>query len=147
MKKRQQLSLVILLAGITFTGNALSKIYTWTDENGKVHFSDKPVINQKAATIKPKVNTNIAKTVTSDSQWQQNYLKTKAEKAEKAKENAEQKRKKQIFCNVLKSKLATLEHGGRFYSMSPEGEQSYYSDEQLKAKHQKLTKAYKKSCR
>lgn len=147
MKKLQQLSTILLLLSSTLSANLAAQIYTWTDKDGKVHFSDKPLVNEKVTTVKPRVNNNVAKTVTTDKQWQQNYIKNKQAKAEKAKESAEKKRKKQSVCNLLKSELATLEQGGRIYSMSPEGEHSFYSEAQLKAKNETLTKAYKKSCR
>lgn len=147
MKTLQQLTLILLFASSTLSANLAAQIYTWTDENGKVHFSDKPIVNETVTTVQPKINNNIAETVTTDNQWQQNYLKNKQAKAEKAKENADKNRKKQSLCNQLKIKLATIEQGGRLYAMSPEGERSFYSEAQLKAENKKLTKLYKKSCR
>ena len=147
MNKHQQLTIILLLVSTTLSGNLAAKIYTWTDEHGKVHFSDKPIVNENVTTVEPSINNNVAETVTKDNQWQQNYNKNKQAKAEKAKESAEEKKKKQYVCNRLKSKLATIEQGGRLYAMSPEGERSYYSDTQLKAENKKLTKAIKKTCR
>ena len=147
MKTLQQLTLILLFASSTLSANLAAQIYTWTDENGKVHFSDKPIVNETVTTVQPNINNNIAETITTDNQWQQNYLKNKQAKAEKAKENADKNRKKQSLCNQLKIKLATLEQGGRLYAMSPEGERSFYSEAQLKAENKKLTKLYKKGCR
>lgn len=147
MKNLKQLTLILLFASSTLSANLAAQIYTWTDENGKVHFSDKPIVNETVTTVQPKINNNVADTVTTDNQWQQNYNKNKQAKAEKAKESAEKTRKNKSYCNQLKSKLATLKQGGRLYAMSPEGERNFYSDTQLKAEIKKLAKLFKKSCR
>lgn len=34
-----------------------SEIYSWTDENGKVHFSDKPSVQHESKEVEVKVNT------------------------------------------------------------------------------------------
>ena len=113
MKNLKQLTLILLFASITLSANLAAQIYTWTDENGKVHFSDKPIVNETVTTVEPKINNNIADTVTTNNQWQQNYNKNKKAKAEKAKESADKTRIKQNYCNQLKIKLATIEQGGR----------------------------------
>jgi hypothetical protein len=147
MKRLHQISRVLLLLTCALSINLAAEIYTWTDEDGKVHFSDKPIDSEKVTTIKPTENTNIANAVTKDSQWQQDYNKTKQVKAEQAQKDAKQARKNKGACNQLKRQLATINQGGRIYIMSPEGERSFQSEEQLKAEKKKLTRAYKKTCR
>jgi len=137
---------IILLLSLAFSANLAAEIYTWTDKDGKVHFSDKPIANEKVTTIKPKVNENIANAVTKDSQWQQDYNKAKQVKAEQAEKVAKQARENKGYCDQLKRELATINQGGRIYVMSPEGERSFQSEAQLLAEKKKLTKAFKKSC-
>jgi glutaredoxin len=43
-----------------FTNLAVAEVYTWKDEAGHVHFSDKPMMNQKAEKINIKTNKNKA---------------------------------------------------------------------------------------
>lgn len=147
MKKLQPLASILLLLTISLSGNLAAEIYTWTDKNGKVHFSDKPITSEKVTTIKPKENNNIANPVSSNSQWQQDYNKSKQVKAEQAEKEAKQARKNKGFCDQLKRQLATINQGGRIYVMSPEGERSFQSEAQLKAEKKQLTKAIKKTCR
>lgn len=147
MKKGQSIGIVLLIACSTLSGSLMAKIYTWTDKNGKTHFSDKPIINEEVTTVKPKTSNNIVSTVDKDNQWQQNYNEAKLAKAEQAKKDAKKKKVSQAVCNQLKSEIATIEHGGRIFVMSPEGERNFQSEAQLKAKHTKLTKAYKRNCR
>jgi len=147
MKKWQQTNIVLLIVCSTLSGNLTAEIYTWIDKSGKVHFSDKPIDNEKVTTVNPRKSNNIVSTVAKDNQWQQNYNETKLAKAEQAKKSAEEKKAKQAVCNQLKSEIATIEQGGRIFVMSPDGERNFQSKAQLKAKHTKLTKAYKKNCR
>lgn len=147
MKNSKLLATILLVASSTLSCNLIAEIYTWTDKNGKVHFSDKPMSDEKVTTIKPKLSNNIANAVTKDSQWQQDYNKTKQAKAEQAQKDAKQARKNKGYCDQLKRQLATINQGGRIFVMSPEGERTFQSEAQLKAEKKKLTKAYKKICR
>ena len=81
MKNLTRLVIILLAASSCLSFNLSAEIYTWTDKNGKVHFSDKPINDEKVTTIKPRENNNISKTVSSNSQWQQDYNKTKQAKA------------------------------------------------------------------
>ena len=90
MKTLLKLSTILLLISFTLSGNLAAEIYTWSDKDGNTHFSDMPTINKKVTTIEPLVNENIANAVTNDSQWQQDYNKTKLAKAKQVK-NTENK--------------------------------------------------------
>ncbi len=141
------LSTNLLLVTSILSFNLAAEIYTWTDKDGKVHFSDKPIINEVVTTITPKENNNIANTVKKNSQWQQDYNKTKQVKAEQAANNAKIAKKNKGYCNQIKRQLAIIDHGGRIVVISPEGKRNFQSVEQLKVEKKKLTKAYKKTCR
>jgi len=147
MKRLQQLSHLLLVLTCVLSTDLAAEIYTWTDKDGKVHFSDKPIESEKVTTIKPTENNNMANAVTKNSQWQQDYNKTKQAKAEQAQKDAKKARKNKGTCDQLKRQLATINQGGRIYVMSPEGERNFQSEEQLKAEKKKLTRAFKKTCR
>ncbi len=137
----------LLLAISAVSLNLAAEIYTWTDKNGKVHFSDKPSISEKVTTITVEENNNIADAVTKNSQWQQDYNQAKQDKAEQSQKHAKQARENKGFCEQLKRRIAIINQGGRIYVMSPEGEREFKSEEQLKAEHQKATQTYKQICR
>ena len=141
------LGTTLLLAASTLSFNLSAEIYTWTDKNGKVHFSDKPITTENVTTITPKENNNIAEPVTTNSQWQQDYNKTKKVKAEQAQKEAALVRKNKGYCDNIKRQLAKIDYGGRIFILSPEGERNFQSEAQLKAEKKKYTKAYKKTCR
>ena len=147
MRNLKIFSAILLVASSTLSFDLSAEIYTWTDKNGKVHYSDKPIHDEEVTTVKLKVNNNIADTVTQDSQWQQDYNKTKKAKAEQTQKDAKLAQKNKGYCNNIKRQLAKIDHGGRIYLMSPEGKRTFQNEEQLKAEKKKYTKAYKKTCR
>jgi len=146
MKNLHLFGTVVLVVSSIMSCHLSAEIYTWTDKDGKVHFSDKPISDENVTTIKPKKNGNISTPVTQNSQWQQDYNKAKQAKAEQAKKKAKQIKKNESYCNNLKSKLAISQQGGRIYLMSATGERHYQSEEQLAAKKKKFTKLIKKNC-
>jgi len=137
---------IVLLTVSALSFNLSAEIYTWTDKNGKVHFSDKPTVSEKVTTITPKENNNIADAVTKNSQWQQDYNQSKQDKAEQSQKLAKQARENKGFCEQLKRRIAIINQGGRIYVMSAEGEREFKSEEQLKAEHKKAIQAYKQTC-
>jgi hypothetical protein len=147
MKNLELLAVVLLLTSCTLSFNLTAEIYTWTDKSGKVHFSDKPIDDEKVRVMQPKENNSVSDAVNKDSQWQQDYNDSKKTKAKQAQKNAETNQKNKRYCNNLKRQLAKINLGGRIYTMSPEGERTFQSDEQLQTEKKKVTKDYKKTCR
>ncbi|WP_019030107.1 DUF4124 domain-containing protein [Colwellia piezophila] len=143
----KQCGIILLLLASTYSFNLSAKIYTWTDKEGKVHFSDKPVADEKVTIITPKKNKNIANPVTTGSQWQQDYNKAKAAKAKKAQKESQLLQKNRGYCQQLKRELATINRGGRIYVLSLSGERTFKNEAQLKKDKKEITKAYKKTCR
>lgn len=154
MKTLQHFSITLLFI-ISTTSASLAasssklppKIYTWTDENNVIHYSDKPINSDQVILVKPKVNNNIADPVTQNSQWQQDYDKNKQVKADKAKKSSQTAQTNKVECNNIKRRLAIIEQGGRLYIMSPEGERNFQTEEQLNEQKKELIKAKKKACR
>lgn len=52
--------LTLILLSVFLIGLAEAEIFRWMDENGKVHFSDKPPKTHSAESIKLKINTYTA---------------------------------------------------------------------------------------
>lgn len=137
----------LLLAISALSLNLAAEIYTWTDKDGKVHFSDKPTVSEKVTTITLEENNNIADAVTKNSQWQQDYNQAKQDKTEQSQKHANQVLKNKGYCEQLKRRIAIINQGGRIYVMSADGEREFKSETQLKTEHKNLTMAYKKTCR
>lgn len=70
MRNLKPQAIMALIAICIISFSSVAEIYTWTDKDGKVHFSDKPISDEKVTTITPISNSNIANTVRTNSQWQ-----------------------------------------------------------------------------
>ena len=57
MRLTSSLQMFAVLAGLVSSASALSEIYRWVDEQGKVHFSDKPSVTQPSESVKLRINT------------------------------------------------------------------------------------------
>ncbi len=57
MNKKASLVFAIVVLGLAIPGVAFSGIYRWVDEDGKVHFSDKPSKSHSSEAVKLRINT------------------------------------------------------------------------------------------
>ncbi len=133
-----------------------SKIYKWTDENGKVHYSDKP-IDDKSKQIKTdrhpsKKDVIQAKQRASSLIKHQNKVQEIAEEDARDKENAEIKAAKEKkamnrVCFQLKDEMLLLGQGYATYITDDEGKRHFLSDEEKTKQIAKLKLAIEKNCK
>ena len=57
MQNKKFTLVAVLFLSIIAAGDVLSEIYRWTDESGRVHFSDKAPVQYESETIEVQVNT------------------------------------------------------------------------------------------
>ena len=146
MKKFTLLAGLLSIISSMLAFNSNAEIYTWVDEDGKTHFSDKPTESSTVSTIKPEVNNNISEPVSSNSQWQQDYNTAKEKKYNESQEQEKIKAKSKNICEQAKKQLILFKQGGRIYIELPNGERDYQSDEQQSDQTTELTNIIKKYC-
>ncbi len=148
------LSLLVLTTFI-FTLSANAKIYKWTDENGKVHYSDKnPDENAKELKISEKNTPNISqKSQTSTQERMERQKKMvsshfeelEAQKKKQA-EEAEKQAKVEKACNQIKSRRNLLNRQARIYSVNEKNEQVFMSDEERAKNIKELNQEIEETC-
>ena len=126
-------------------------IYTWTDNNGNVHFGDKPVDNNSATEVKISINKNTGVTNSSGNKADREYLLKKIDEekqadAEKKKERIASNKKNKKLCDSYKRRYQGLIQSNRSYTMNPDGERTYQSDEQRASRKKDLSKGISKYC-
>ena len=130
---------------------ASAAIYTWTDSNGNVHFGDKPVANEAATEVKININKNTGVTNSSGNKKEREYLlkkidEEKQEDAEERKEKIALNKKNKKLCDNYKQRYQSLIQSNRSYTMNPDGERTYHSDEQRAQRKKNLSKSVAKYC-
>lgn len=130
---------------------ASAAIYTWTDSNGNVHFGDKPAANESATEVKISINKNTGVTNSSGNKVEREYLLKKIDEnkqadAEKRKKQLALNKKNKKLCDNYKRRYQSFIQSNRSYTMSPDGERTYQSDEQRTQRKKDLSKGVAKYC-
>jgi hypothetical protein len=142
MMRYVPLALCLLIAPVW------ADLYKWTDENGKVHYSDQPPTSnvKKPETIKQSKPAATAPAATSQgakpaatapktaAEQEMEFRKRRLEAAEaeaKAEKDAQAAEEKKRNCERSKAQVASLETGGRIVRYAPSGEQVYMNDQEI----------------
>lgn len=132
------LSVLLFLSGAVF-----ADLYRWVDENGKVHYTDTPPPGNARKSKKLQTPSAVAPSVETEDDAQQapSYVEKEAEfrkrQVEKAEQQAAQAREKQEAddkknnCNAARSRLATLQAGGRIARYDAQGEREILGDKEI----------------
>jgi len=131
---------------------ASAAIYKWTDSQGNIHFGDKSVDQESATKLNIRINDHTGVTNSSGNKKDREYVLKKIE--ERKQEAAEQSKKRKVdgkrdekLCNNFKAKYQTQIQSNALFTMSPDGERNYLSDEQRAARKGKLEKAMAVYCK
>lgn len=132
-----------------------AQVYKWTDENGKVHYSDKPV-DKKSEAVKIKrqptsQEINQAKQRASSLIRHKNKVIDIIEDEESDKQHAQQKseqeqKKRLQTCGYAKDEATTLSKGYRSYTIDEKGERYFLSDAEKEAMIAKINQFIKENC-
>lgn len=134
---------------------ASADIYKWTDEDGQVHYGEKPKERASEPMVMPKHYKKPLTPPPNENQRLENIRKwTDARQKEREQEklkNAELEKKKAEIdkrCNALKNELADMERGGvSWYRLDEAGQRQYYSDKEIANQENELRQTIKKNCR
>ncbi len=140
-----------IIFAITFTPSVYAKIYKWVDENGKVHYSDKP-FNNKGNEVKikdPKGST--ADRATKD---RMDRIKSRAkagleiqkEQQAIAQEKEKKQKKAKVACAEIQKQINTLNMPIRIGEADIDGNIKFISEEERAANLKKLKNAQKEFC-
>jgi len=147
------ISAVVLL--LTLTTHA--KVYKWTDENGKVHYSDKP-IDEKSEQIKIKRQPTDAEVLRARQRastliQHQNKVQSIANEEARDKQVEVQKKEKEKgklkqVCKNARREILVYSGRGVIYTLDENGKKTYkgYTDEQKNKMIADLEQFIKANC-
>jgi lysyl-tRNA synthetase class I len=138
--KRQQ-SLVFLIVLILINSISAAEIYQWVDENGKVHFSDKPpaqgkqaktreVTESKSGKTQQKAQTSVQQRVEKANRWLNTTLTQQKQKLKAQEQAWQEKQQQQAECKVLAQELAEYESAAIIYDYNSQGERYHLNQQQ-----------------
>jgi len=152
--KLKRLALSCVLMTLTVAGGALaSEIYKWTDENGDVHYEDRPTgaateerlqisyNRTDTAAVQRRVEAG-AEYRTARAEAQTAAAKSKEEAAENAAVAAERAQR----CEKSRARLETYLQSRRLYRTDDDGERVYLDDEQRQEARKKAEEQISEFC-
>lgn len=151
-----KLAFLITILVVIFSSETIqAKVYKWVDENGKVHYSDKP-FDDKAKELKINDNVNpqqqraakerAKKLIEMQQRSVKNRLETEQEKRQQQQQNEEQSRQHSIACARAKEGLRILQMQRPIYDMDEKGERRFISDEERKREIAKYKQVIADGC-
>lgn len=150
--KGRRMTLAVLAVSLC-GGAAASEIYKWIDENGNVHYEDRPsgaATEQRLAmtysrTDSGAVQKGIEARLERDAARAEKRAARDEEKqaAEDAKAEADARQKK---CAQYRRQLETMVQAQRLYRVGEDGERSYLDDAQRQEARQKAEELIAETC-
>ena len=152
--KSKRLALLCAITAMTVAGGAMAnEIYKWTDENGTVHYGDRPsgaateerlaltFTRTDNAAVQQRVQARVEATAareearTAAAQAQEKAAEKEAEAAERAER-----------CDKARARLERYLQSQRLYRMDENGERVYLDDTQLENERQKAEEQITEYC-
>ncbi len=144
---------LLFILVITTAGSADAAVYKWVDEEGKVHFGDRPTSAQ-ALQLKLKKSPQPATSTTPNAAQRQItrqrmleiYQQEREEKKAAKKQRKKDAKKRAQQCADARDKLRQYERY-RLYKNLPNGEREYLSDRERERSVSKLKNSIKRHCK
>ena len=150
----RRITLTIAAAALTFAGGAMaSEIYKWTDEDGNVHYEDRPT----GAATEERLQLTYRRTDSSSvNQRIQARMNRQAERDEarsaaaaaeqEAAESAAAAAERQQACERARARLETYLQSRRLYRTDENGERVYLDDAERQEARQKAEEQITEFC-
>lgn len=139
-----QLIITLTVSSIVFSAPGLAaKFYRWTDENGGIHYSDKPDANNTAETVDiyaPKPASGSGNSSTG-SQTSSNNENNPSEN-----KNSQHANSVEEYCKKLSENIKTLETKSNITSVDTEGKKTNLSKDEQQKTLDKSKQEYESRC-
>ena len=150
----KRLMLGLAITAMSVGGGAMAgEIYKWTDENGNVHYEDRPsgaASAERLALSYSRTNSSaVQKRVQArlDADAKRAEARTARNEDEAAAEQEEADADaREKMCVSYRDQLRTLDEARRLYRLGPDGERNYLDDEQIVEARQKAQELIAEHC-
>ena len=146
------LFLVVVVAGILIPETSAA-VYKWVDENGKVHYSDKPPPQGEAQELDVESAPSTSTPALTDEQRLQKqqrlldaFAKERADKKAEQEKLKKEKQERKIWCARARDELRQLKEAAYLYDYDESGEKVIYSKEAREKATREQEAQIKKYC-
>jgi len=141
---------MIVIAIMFNFGHVNAEIYKWVDEQGNIHYGDKPVNKSKVMDVDISKQGHI-KINNSREQKRRKLLETYADdhqrKNEEKEKQKKQKKKQERGCVLSKDRLKHYERASSLYNLDKDGNRVTVSSEEREQHTAELRNKIKKYCK
>lgn len=125
--------ILLALFGLSLAAAASAGVYTWTDAQGHVHYSDKPVSGAQTLDIQtaPTDPTRIAAQQKQADEQQAADADASKKADDAAKLSETDAKKKEENCQKARARLSAITGAQRPYRAQADGERHYLSSEEI----------------
>jgi hypothetical protein len=150
--------LLVLFAAFAMTiggGAMASEIYKWVDEDGNVHYGDRPATTEGASaevvalTYRRTDSSSVQKRVDAQGEAEAARVEKRAAKAEQqqaAEAEAAEAEAKQERCATYRARLQTFVQSRRLYREDEQGERVYLDETQTNAARERVEELIAENC-
>lgn len=122
----KNLSLLFMMFSALVSADSKAEIYKWTDENGRIHYDDKPPLTEKKELMDINESSNTIKAISeSRADKRKKLLDAIDEDRQLKKENTEKEKKKKEKltkqCHVAKDALTNYQRSRSIYDLDKDG--------------------------
>lgn len=144
--------LIFCLPLLCVSEKSLAEIYTWVDEYGKTHMTDRAPTSSESTAVKTIKDEEIRINTVSEQgsvkqnrqQLLQSFKSEEEQRLEKEKAQLKQDANLEKKCKKLRLRLQKLKDGWRFFSMDDKGEKQYMDEASREQKTALLEEQLKK---
>lgn len=136
----------LLLIATLLPALATAEIYRWTDEQGRVHFGQRPVAGAEPVQVRPQVVERDEHTREREARTQRFHDARREEQQQAAATAAAQRAERASECQDLRRRLAQIPEGFSYYRTEANGERIYYSDEETDTARRQLREQIAQRC-
>lgn len=137
----------ILLSILCLSGTlAHAEIYRWTDDQGRVHFGERPPAGAERVDVRPQVVERDPATREREQRSERFFQARREEREQEQQRLAQSQAERDEQCRALRLQLQRLEHGGTFFRTDASGERHYYSDAEVEAARRELRNRTREMC-
>ncbi len=146
-------TVLLMLAMLLLSTVESAEVYRWTDENGQVHFSQRPPPRDAQLLQLPEsgpghtdADTDLMRRRERERRLLESYEYERSQKEARRAREADARQQAAQRCSRLQQHWRRLSHPGPVYIRRDNGERQYLSDAQREAEQAKVRPAYVQAC-
>ncbi|WP_250657445.1 DUF4124 domain-containing protein [Alkalimarinus coralli] len=142
----------LIIIFVCASAPAVAEIYKWTDDSGRVHFSDKSpgktaeVVELKQEEGSKQESPSSQNSLENTHRFLRALEEEKAVEREKQAKRNKQKKKMASYCSRLKKEITIYEKGYAIVRYNDKGEHEYLTDQEIERQKGKFEQKWQEHC-